>query len=1584
MANKDSEILLAEDAQDTPCDFKELVCTLDSNCLTDTLSVYLESCEPFSVTDPEPSNNLDEPNISRTDVLVDPFNSIVLTESSELRDNDGEDSSRIHHACGKNNNEIKRSLTRRSTRKSTLNQKTDTKLAARKGSRTSGKMPMLDLLAADVGRRRRSDLVQRARPSAWGLGGIIDEIFKQYVENNVDANGHIESRKGRMGRRGGKRNTDFVNQSIQNSQSESRALNKGLLLKFKLGTKVIQNCQFNTIPDMDKDLESYREVKIDTSTLQHEMKDNYEKEVPHASMSRASDGNLDKRVAGKAGSELHDMIGIGESVENRCLDPGTSPDSEVINVIPETQISGTTAEGLHDLRISSKDCIAHQSGDCGDGSGIPSPEIVSDVLLCDKFEHVEKQIEGSWSSGQSMSITTGVASSNASSREGCPVEPVASLQETEGGVSMDMLTIESGLKADFSIAGFESVESCFSDKLLSGAKTNGQNLQKSSRSRGITKSMPRVPDLLNKKRTNCRQKGSQAKSTAKGKIMEKSGNDQADRDTESDPVPGSHEINDVRVLEEGCRSTAGALSNSTMVPSEGESRQGSPRSAWVCCDDCHKWRRISAILADSIESTECRWICKDNMDKTFADCSIPQEKSNADINEELELSDASCEEDACNTRLNSSQLGQKQPIDPPQSSWKLIKTNMFLHRNRKNQTIDEIMVCHCKPLFDGRMGCRDECLNRMLNIECVKGTCPCGEFCSNHQFQKRKYAKLKCFPCGKKGYGLQLQEDIPKGRFLIEYVGEVLDMPAYEARQREYASKGHKHFYFMTLNGSEVIDACAKGNLGRFINHSCEPNCRTEKWMVNGEVCIGLFAIRDIKKGEELTFDYNYVRVFGAAAKKCVCGSSRCRGVIGGDSQNGETVVLGDSDEEDLEPVTFYKNSSNKLGLFGTRIYNGAGTQTAESTSKNNSCVIDKFAVASGHVEDVENEQSPDSLLVIDDKNDDLANPIESTEREVSFERSSSAASALESKIECTEGLLPFCAEPLNTSFEVKDGKRENRFLDALHHHVAEKDMKGRLSIGGRAKTSLDTSANLLPDDGDSKKKPKSHTKCTILKPQARSKLPSSAVKRGKSKTHGVNKPPEIDSKPLVMPHKTKRLVEDNLTGRFEAVQEALNTLLNADGGISKRRDASKGYLKLICLTAHSGNGEGIQSNRDLSMIMDALLKTKSRTVLLDIINKNGLQMLHNLMKRYRKEFNKIPILRKLLKVLEYLAETKILSLENILKPSPNGAESFKESILSLTEHTDKQVHQIARNFRDRWIPWSARKVNRADRDIERMENQGSPNFKTIPVPHDRDRRPPEVADNCIQQSLSGVDARTVEGSAASCLSSCTDGTRTRKRKSRWDQPGDIESPSNKEHRSKSGRSQQVNHMVQEERQINNDEDGDAPPGFSSPINRQLFPSNAPSTSTDTHRCKSVMGYPQERYISRLPTSFGVPCSVVQQLGTPEGESWSVGPATTFHPFPPLPSYPRKEEQLWRNNCTSTTNSATDMPFNQSNFQRFRSSNSNNTLGRRYFKQQKWNNSRSGLPWNHNKYGSAGFNHGYGRNEAAGMMNGNNFYQQPQ
>nr|XP_043638915.1 histone-lysine N-methyltransferase ASHH2 [Erigeron canadensis] len=1560
MANLDSEILPAEDAHGAPFDFNEFVSSMEPHHSTDTLSIYLESCKPFRVTNPESSNNLDGPNISCTKTLVDDrFNSIVLTECSDLRHNDGEDSSIA--------NEIKRSSTRKSTRKIPSNQITDNKLPMRKSRRTSGRKLTSDLLAADVRRRQRSDLARRARPSAWGFGGKIDEIFKHNAEEYANVNELVESKKGRIVHRGSKRNTDFMNQTIQNSLGESQAINKGLLLKLNLGTMAIQNCQVNTIPDMDKDLEIYREIDIEAPTSQIDIHNKEVSRASHETLVSSKSSVIDMLYAEKErhddlhvkiSSEINEMTGIGESIESRCLDPGTSPDSEVINVMLETQNSGSTTE---DILVTAKDCISHPLGDYVVGSGIPSPEIINDVLS-------EKQIEGSWSNVASMSITNGVTSSNTSSKEGCPMEP---LQETKIAVSSDMLAVGSIMQGDITIAGINSLES----------KSNGQSLQKSSNSKSF----------LNLKTTNYEQKGLHVKLTSMGEVKEKSGKAQAECDLESHRVTVNFEKNDIRGLEGGSKNTAEPLSNSNIVPSEGDGCQVLPQSAWVCCDDCHKWRRISAILADDIELTKCRWICKDNKDKTFADCLIPQEMSNADINEELELSDASGDEDTSNTHVNSSQLGHKQPTDSLQPSWKPIKTNMFLHRNRKNQPIDEVMVCHCKPPLEGRMGCRDECLNRMLNIECVKGTCPCGDSCSNQQFQKRKYSKLKCVSSGKKGFGLQLLEDIPKGRFLIEYVGEVLDMPAYEARQREYALKGHKHFYFMTLNGSEVIDACAKGNLSRFINHSCEPNCRTEKWMVNGEVCVGLFALRDIKKGEELTFDYNYVRVFGAAAKKCVCGSARCRGVIGGDPLNDETVVLGDSDDELPEPVTFGENANNKLD------HRVSEAQTVKSTSKNDDDEIDHFLVAAD-MENAQKGESPDSLLVTDEKDDDPAIPFESTDREVSFERSSSetkvedllsldtskendvkseitSRDALEVSIERSSsesnldhsGLLSF-----DSSSKVNDVKSEVACRDALDDGPAEKDMK-------------------IP-----KKKSKLRKKLkefTIAKPKSRSKLPSSssAVKKGKFRSMQ----PQIDKKPLVEPQKPKKLVVDNLTGHFEAVEEALNTLLNENKGISKRRDASKGYLMLLCRTAYGGNGKGIQSNRELSIILGALLLTKSRTVLLDIINKNGLQMLHILLKRYRKDFDKTPILRKLLKIFEYLTETKILTLEAILKPSPHGGESLKESILSFTEHENKQVHQIARNFRDRYIPWHARRGNRVERDTERMEFQQTSNFKSPPLQNthfsNRERRP-EVADNSIKQSLGGhrprVDARNPEGSSASCLSSGTERTRIRKRKSRWDEDDEgksnIEISPNKQSRKVTDH---ICHTVHEKQQsidedANMDAVADAPPGFPSPDNHQLFPFNPSPQPMETAHQKSVMGQPQERYNSRLPTAFGIPCSVLKKTGTPKSEiseSWIVAPAMTFHPYPPLPVYPRVKERI-------------PGSFNQPNFQTFKNPN---MVDRRYFKQQKWNNLRSSHPWNPHKYGPAGFNGprqanvgvGYGGNEANGTYNTGNcengFYQQP-
>ena len=113
----------------------------------------------------------------------------------------------------------------------------------------------------------------------------------------------------------------------------------------------------------------------------------------------------------------------------------------------------------------------------------------------------------------------------------------------------------------------------------------------------------------------------------------------------------------------------------------------------------------------------------------------------------------------------------------------------------------------------------------------------------------------------------------------------------------------------MVVSGDEVIDAGRRGGLGRHINHSCEPNCAAEKWKVEGETCVGIFALRDIPAGTELSFDYK-VELVGMEAQACHCGAEACRGLIGAKpADSGDEVIPDgldygtDEDEErEMEP----------------------------------------------------------------------------------------------------------------------------------------------------------------------------------------------------------------------------------------------------------------------------------------------------------------------------------------------------------------------------------------------------------------------------------------------------------------------------------------------------------------------------------------------------------------------------------------------------------------------------------------------------------------------------------------------------------
>lgn len=100
-----------------------------------------------------------------------------------------------------------------------------------------------------------------------------------------------------------------------------------------------------------------------------------------------------------------------------------------------------------------------------------------------------------------------------------------------------------------------------------------------------------------------------------------------------------------------------------------------------------------------------------------------------------------------------------------------------------------------------------------------------------------------------------LSEDAEKNDFIGEYVGEIIN--TFESDRRLTRLRHGDCKYPFDLNTEQVIDAARFGNLTRFINHSeSNVNCYPVVKMVNGGQRIGFYAMREIRAGEELFFDY--------------------------------------------------------------------------------------------------------------------------------------------------------------------------------------------------------------------------------------------------------------------------------------------------------------------------------------------------------------------------------------------------------------------------------------------------------------------------------------------------------------------------------------------------------------------------------------------------------------------------------------------------------------------------------------------------------------------------------------------------------
>ena len=137
------------------------------------------------------------------------------------------------------------------------------------------------------------------------------------------------------------------------------------------------------------------------------------------------------------------------------------------------------------------------------------------------------------------------------------------------------------------------------------------------------------------------------------------------------------------------------------------------------------------------------------------------------------------------------------------------------------------------------------------------------------------------------GNGVFALVDIPAKIELIEYRGKRL---THAQADRLYANTSDSgHTFLFTLNEEYVLDANSEGNIARWINHSCKPNCRAlleedaEGDPRKDRVLIE--SLRPLRAGEELTYDYGIVLEERLTARlkavwACRCGAPRCTGTL--------------------------------------------------------------------------------------------------------------------------------------------------------------------------------------------------------------------------------------------------------------------------------------------------------------------------------------------------------------------------------------------------------------------------------------------------------------------------------------------------------------------------------------------------------------------------------------------------------------------------------------------------------------------------------------------------------------------------------
>ncbi|KAH8259097.1 hypothetical protein KR038_007959 [Drosophila bunnanda] len=184
---------------------------------------------------------------------------------------------------------------------------------------------------------------------------------------------------------------------------------------------------------------------------------------------------------------------------------------------------------------------------------------------------------------------------------------------------------------------------------------------------------------------------------------------------------------------------------------------------------------------------------------------------------------------------------------------------------------------HHNKLISKMQGISREARSNQRRLLTAFGSMGESELLKFNQLKFRK-KQLKFAKSAIHDWGLFAMEPIAADEMVIEYVGQMIRPVVADLRETKYEAIGIGSSYLFRIDMETIIDATKCGNLARFINHSCNPNCYAKVITIESEKKIVIYSKQPIGINEEITYDYK----FPLEEEKipCLCGAQGCRGTL--------------------------------------------------------------------------------------------------------------------------------------------------------------------------------------------------------------------------------------------------------------------------------------------------------------------------------------------------------------------------------------------------------------------------------------------------------------------------------------------------------------------------------------------------------------------------------------------------------------------------------------------------------------------------------------------------------------------------------